>query len=418
MACRLIRWMRRIVLAGCLALWLSHSAVADPLYTVTDMGSAVSGLQLSGINDLGQVVGEGPLPVNGTYGGFGFLYNSWGNNAGLIQNIGGLGTSADAISNSGQVMLNAASPNSSASGAWVLNLSDGSKTPVANLLSQPTQTVATAMNDQGQVVGYSQANPNNASITWPVFHAFVSQNGQTTDIGTLPGGSFSYATAINNNGQIAGYANFANSTDGSQPQHAFLYSNGVMRDLGTLGGTQSFAYGINGSGQVVGSSTLATATGAAVTSHAFLYSGGVMQDLGTLGGQNSYAYAVNNSGQIVGSSELAPTPAELQSGQNVYHAFLYESGKMIDLNSMISATSGFTITGATAINNLGQIIATGTGANGSLESLLLTPSNLPTPAAVIDPFPGPEQPVPEPSTLAFIAVVGAALGLRRCIGRR
>ena len=79
----------------------------------------------------------------------------------------------------------------------------------------------------------------------------------------------------------------------------------------------------------------------AVTSHAFLYRGGVMHDLGTLGGQNSVANAINNSGQIVGYSQVAPSAADLQSGQQIYHGFLYESGKMIDLNTMISATSGF-----------------------------------------------------------------------------
>ncbi len=39
--------------------------------------------------------------------------------------------------------------------------------------------------------------------------------------------------------------------------------------------------------------------------HAFLYSGGVMSDLGTLGGSYSGAYAINDSGQVVGYYHIA-----------------------------------------------------------------------------------------------------------------
>ena len=45
--------------------------------------------------------------------------------------------------------------------------------------------------------------------------------------------------SINNNGQVVG-------ENGSN--RAFLFSNGTMTDLGTLGGSQSVAYGINDSG--------------------------------------------------------------------------------------------------------------------------------------------------------------------------
>jgi len=34
--------------------------------------------------------------------------------------------------------------------------------------------------------------------------------------------------------------------------------------------------------------------------HAFLYSGGVMYDLGAPAGSSSYAYAINSSGAVVG----------------------------------------------------------------------------------------------------------------------
>src|SRR5271165_5942603 len=68
-----------------------------------------------------------------------------------------------------------------------------------------------------------------------------------TDLGTL-GGTSSFAQAINNSGQIVGYSYMA----GNVNMNAFLYCAGAMTDLGTLGGSDSFALAINGAGQVVG----------------------------------------------------------------------------------------------------------------------------------------------------------------------
>src|SRR3954454_4834140 len=72
-----------------------------------------------------------------------------------------------------------------------------------------------------------------------------------------------------------------------------LYS---VTDLGTLGGG-GFGLGINNAGQVVGSS--ATSTGA---EHAFLYSNGQMQDVGTLGGHVSQGTGIGDMGQVRGTA--------------------------------------------------------------------------------------------------------------------
>ncbi len=86
-------------------------------------------------------------------------------------------------------------------------------------------------------------------------------------------------TAINASGAVAGYGSFTDSQDGDQT-HAVLYANGQTIDLGTLpGGDHSEAAGINAAGQVVGDSTLSGGL-----THAFLYSGGQMTDLGVLPG--------------------------------------------------------------------------------------------------------------------------------------
>ena len=58
------------------------------------------------------------------------------------------------------------------------------------------------------------------------------------DLGTLPAKNIRYvstsATGINNNGQIVGA-----STNATGSSHAFLWQNGLMTDLGTLGGNNS-----------------------------------------------------------------------------------------------------------------------------------------------------------------------------------
>ncbi len=132
-----------------------------------------------------------------------------------------------------------------------------------------------------------------------------------TNLGTL-GGSTSEARAINDSGQIVGYAFNAN-----QKRRAFLYTGGTLQDLGDFGGTESVAYDINNSGQIIG-----WAKNAAEREQAFLYNNSTLQNLGTLGGERSYAFGINNGGQITGS-------AEINLGHN--HAFLYQNNAMQDL---------------------------------------------------------------------------------------
>jgi len=198
--------------------------------------------------------------------------------------------------------------------------------------------IPTAVNTSGAVVGYGDA-PGGGTI-----HAFLYSNGQTIDLGTLPGGDFSEALAINSSGEVVG-----DSTVADGATHAFLYSGGQMTDLGTLpGGFLSYATGINDSGAVVGwSDTLQPGTTYPQPDHAFLYSGGHMTDLGNLSASHqfvnfSHALAINNAGQVTGWSITDALET---------HAFLYSGGTMSDLGTL-----GGTESRGLAINNLGEVV--------------------------------------------------------------
>ena len=116
-----------------------------------------------------------------------------------------------------------------------------------------------------------------------------------TDLGTL-GGNRTVASGINDAGQVTGY-----SITSEFDWHAFITGpDGMsMRDLGTLGGGFSQAYGINNTGQVVGQSD--KVRGSPLLQPFITGPGGVgMRELGTSGGYYARPTGINNAGQVVG----------------------------------------------------------------------------------------------------------------------
>jgi probable HAF family extracellular repeat protein len=182
---------------------------------------------------------------------------------------------------------------------------------------------ALGINNLGQVVGYSFTATDHTNA-----HAFLFSNGLLNDLGQ-PYGGYTVAGEINDQSQIVGEGdNFTGSVG-----HGFLYANGSYTDLHTLGvGTAS---GINSTGQIAGTNT---------SGHAVLYSSGTATDLGTLGGFSSTGNDVSNNGMVVGESDF-------DSNVQGTHAFAYSNGTMKDLGTL-----GGTYCGANAINANGSMI--------------------------------------------------------------
>ncbi|HEX5684202.1 MAG TPA: hypothetical protein VFY73_09210 [Ideonella sp.] len=149
----------------------------------------------------------------------------------------------------------------------------------------------------------------------------------------------SASAAINDAGVAVG--NYTCTVNRKTRYGAWIYRDGQMADLGTLGGAGNQVYGINNSGQVVGGAG-ALVNGKAVT-HAYLWQDGVMQDLGTLGEDNSEATAINEAGYVVGRS-YGSYPAGSQ-------AFVYKDGTM----KAMPTCAGNTLM-PSAINNHGQVV--------------------------------------------------------------
>jgi probable HAF family extracellular repeat protein len=215
---------------------------------------------------------------------------------------------------------------------------------------------AAGANNVGQIVGWAENATHDTTCVLPQYFQFEPvvygpALGQIQQLPNDPGDPDGAATAINDHGQIVGISGTCDVAVGAfTATHALLWQNGTVTDLGNLGGMGwNTPMAINQRGDIVGFSDLAgDVSGGVLTAnfHAFIWTKatGRMTDLGVLPGDSlSEALDINDEGQVVGLS----IPS--------FHAFIYENGKMQDLNSMIPTNSPLLLIEGGGINDRGEI---------------------------------------------------------------
>lgn len=318
-----------VLLVFCFVCFTSSWTNALHQYTVTHLTLGGTWSTALAINELGQVVGTSQISGDASY--HGFIYDK-----GTITDIGSI--YPNDINNLGQVVGYYSTEINGNSTVRSFIYSNGSVTDLSTISSDPrAQSWANGINDFGQVVGSA-----NTMYVGSGFHAYLYSDGVMEDIDTIgPYHEQSEAWVINNRGVV-----LAGERDG----RIFLYRGGVTWRLNIFGN----ALDMNDRGEFVGSGSWGTGLGGA-----FLYREGELTVLGDLSDSgDTTPLAINESSQIVGQSDVGYV--ERPWGyRRIDHAFLYDNGVMTDLNTLIPANSGWELMYATDINNRGQIVGYG-----------------------------------------------------------
>ncbi len=203
---------------------------------------------------------------------------------------------------------------------------------------------------------------------------FLWQNGGMIQLPTL-GGNNGVAMAISKRGEVAGFAENSTPDPGCPAPQVLhfkpvVWEKGVIHKLPTFGGDpDGVAQEINDKGEVVGGSGICATFNTnflfnLVPVHALIWERGKATDLGNLGGQTglaggNIAYDVNNQGQVVGNSDLP--------GDTTFHAFLWTKRTgMQDLGTLSGDVASVSI----SINEAGSVIGASLDANFNPRAFL------------------------------------------------
>jgi probable HAF family extracellular repeat protein len=226
---------------------------------------------------------------------------------------------------------------------------------------------ATDLNINNRVVGYHQnLDDQGNAVSNRAFLWGIGNLSDLTPICNVPLDSSSYnaAIAINDADTVLGSSDVCDPEGNILSGHAVLWKNGNLKDLGALGAdpngySDSTPVAININDQVIGYSSIFDGEGNWQGQHGFLWLNGTMHDMGSLGvDESGYSfstpYAINANGQVVGFSTYSENGVAKGN-----RAFLYQNSTMLDLNSTLPANIGLVLENALAINDKGQITAFG-----------------------------------------------------------
>ncbi len=342
-----LRMNIRALLAAPLACALPFgAALAAPQYTITDLGTFGGKLsQAPRINEAGDVAG-----FSASAGATALKPLLWQDGLGLqeLPTLGGTHAQAINLNDVGQVVGLSFLADETATRGFVWRAG-------AAPLALPTLGGGTgralAINNSAVVTGASaQANGNELGFVWQDLPAPAVDTFATLRTFNATGVR-SQGSDINEAGQVVGFADNA-----PRSFHAALWSppyTALPTDLGTLGGTHSEAYAINANGQVTGYANITGDTG----HRAFLWRAGQgMTDLGRLTTTSNFSegYDINLAGDVVGYSTTA--------GDGARRAIIRKAAAtaMADLNGLVLPNTGWVLTEAYGINDIGQIVGLGT----------------------------------------------------------
>jgi len=239
---------------------------------------------------------------------------------------------------------------------------------------------ATGANNLRQVIGWAENGVHDGACVSPQVLQFrpamwtLGPPDQIQDLPLIPGDTSGAATAINDNGQIVGISGICDQAVGRHTaRHAVLWENGGVTDLGNLGAQWwNTPTAINQRGDVVGfDGDPAFVEGDIL--HAFMWTreDGI-RHLKPLQGRSpkhvdSEAYGINEARQVVGIS--------CDANFVDCRAVIWDHGNTpTDLNELKGSYSA-RLESAKDINNNGEITGRAIDANGVRTAYLAIPLN-------------------------------------------